>query len=347
LTFKKSVKMRNDEEEGGHCAVISVIIPTYNSASTIDRVLNALFQQRGIEKDEYEVLIVDDCSTDNTLEIVKNFSIRLINLDKNLGPAVARNRGVKEVKGELVAFIDSDVILKDGALLIVKKKFAERPDISALVGIYAEKPANSGPFRSYLALRKYSNWFDPRREFISFLAGSLTVIKKDIFLEFGGFDNRYRGADVEDFELGYRITDRYKILLADDIQGYHYFPSFAKTVKNFFKRTFQWIELFARRKKFSMAAATTKKRAIANLAGFISLIMLIFSIRYSFLFVFAFFGFMVFLLGNLKFYSFVVQKKGIIFLLYALVLDYIFALVVGVAALLSVINQCRLRVMPK
>ncbi|MCG2714307.1 MAG: glycosyltransferase [Candidatus Omnitrophica bacterium] len=327
--------------------MISVIIPTYNSASTIDRVLNALFQQKGIEKDEYEVLIVDDCSTDNTLEIVKNFSVSLISLDKNLGPAVARNRGVKEAKGELVAFIDSDVVLKEDALLIIKKKFAGKSYISVLVGIYAEKSANSGPFRSYLALRKYSNWFDPRSEFISFLSSSLTVIKKDIFLEFGGFDNRYRGADVEDFELGYRITDKYKISLADDVQGYHYFPSFIKTVKNFFKRTFQWSELFAKRKKFNTVAATTKKRAIGNLAGFISLIIFIFSIRYSFLCAFAFFAFMVFLLNNLKFYSFVVQKKGVVFLLYALVLDYIFALVVGVAALLSVINQCRLCVMPK
>jgi len=327
--------------------MISIIIPVYNSASTIGTILSALFRQKEIEKHEYEVLVVDDCSADNTAEIVKCYPVRLISLDRNSGPAVARNRGAEKARGELIAFIDSDVALKEDALIKIKKKFTERSDISALVGIYAQEPANNGPFRSYLALRKYSNWLDPKREFISFLSGSLAVIKKDIFFEFGGFDIQYAGADVEDFELGYRISDKYKILLAGDIQGFHYFPGFAKTVNNFFKRTFQWMELFTRRKKFSTEAATTRKRAIANLAGFCSLVIFFFSVWYPSLLLPAFFCFFVFLAGHAKFYYFMLQKKGIIFLFYALVLDYIFSLVVGVAALLAIINQCRLRVMPK
>lgn len=327
--------------------MISIVIPTYNAAAAINKVLDAVYRQSEMTKDEYEVLVVDDCSSDNTVELVKKFPVRLINLEKRSGPADARNRGLREANSELIVFLDSDVVLKEDALIKIKKRFAEKPGISGLVGIYAKKAANEGPFRSYLALRKYSNWFDPKREFISFLVVSIGAIKKNIFLEFGGFDTRYRGADVEDFELGYRITEKYKILLADDIQGYHYFPSFSKTAKNFFKRSFQWIELFTARRQFSSEAATTKKRAFSNLAGFVSFIMLLCSVWHKQFVILFLFGFLVFLAGNIKFYNFILKEKGVIFLLYALMLDYIFSVVVGIAALLSILNQCRLAVIRK
>lgn len=327
--------------------MISVIIPTFNSAKTIAKTLESIYHQKDIDGSEYEVLVVDDCSCDSTIDIINNFPARLISLEKNSGPAAVRNLGVKQAIGETLIFIDSDVILKNNVLAKIKKMFIERNDIAALAGIYAKEPANAGPFRTYLALRKYSNWFDPKREFISFLVVSLGAIKRDVFDEFGGFDVRYKGADVEDFELGYRIAEKYKIILAEDIQGYHHFPGLIKTSKNFFKRSFQWIELFGRRKKFSSEAATTKKRALTNFAGFISYPLFILSFLYPPLCIAAVINLAFFILGNIRFYRFVVKEKGFIFMLYSFLLDYLFALIVGTAALLSGVNQCRLRAISK
>lgn len=324
--------------------MITVIIPTYNASATIVRVLDAFYRQKGIKKDEFEVLVVDDCSTDNTVSLVKKYPLRFEVLNKNSGSAMARNRGVKEAKGDLIVFVDSDVILKDDVLAKIRKKFADYPSIGGLTGIYAKCAANPSPFRSYLALRKYSNWLDVKHEFVRFWPVYLGAIKKDIFLEFGGFNTKYRGADVEDFELGYRISDKYKILRAYDIQGYHHFPNFGKTVRNFFKRSFQWMELFTKRKKFSSEGATTRKGGVATLAGFASLVMFISCFWYPALFVLASLAFVAFILGNINFYNFVLKERGILFLIYSLILNYIFSAVIGTAAVLSILNQCRLRV---
>lgn len=87
---------------------ITVVIPTYNREKTIkyclDSVLNQTFSP-------LEIIVVDDCSTDNTVEIVKNYPdsrIRCIVLESNSGAQVARNRGIKESRGKWIAFQDSD-----------------------------------------------------------------------------------------------------------------------------------------------------------------------------------------------------------------------------------------------
>lgn len=327
--------------------MISVIIPTYNSSLTIAKVLKALYNQKDVPAAEIEVLVVDDCSKDNTIEEAEKFPARIIALLKNSGPAEARNTGAREARGEILVFIDSDVILKEGALEKIRKKFIDNPTIAGLTGIYAKEAANPSLFKNYLALRKYFNWYDPKREFISFLAVSLGAIKKDVFMEYGGFDNKYRGADVEDFELGYRITEKYKIILADDIQGYHHFPGYQKTIKNFYKRSFQWMELFAKRRKFSTEAATTRKRGIANMAGFISFFFLPLGIWRTCPFIAAILAFSFFVFSNMKFYRFALSEKGIFFMFCALLFDYSFSIVVSVAAILSILNICRLNVIPK
>lgn len=327
--------------------MLSVIIPTYNSAATIEKNLTAFYTQKGIGNNDFEVIIVDDSSTDNTVNLVKKFPARLVTLSKNSGPATARNLGAKEAKGETILFIDSDVILKDDALNKVKEKFSEYSEIGGLIGIYAKEPANRGLFREYLALKKYSNWFDPKQKFTSVWIVSIGAIKKDIFLEYGGFDTRYRGADVEDFELGYRISEKYKILLADDIQGYHYFSGFAKTLGNFFRRSYQWTALYFARKKFSTEAATTKKRGLGNLAGFFSLVVFVLSFWKGVFLPFAILASFIFIFSNLNFYRFVLKEKNIPFLLYAIVLDYICCAVVTTAAILSILNQWRLNVISR
>lgn len=92
--------------------LVSIITPTYNCAKfigvTIESVLNQTYQN-------FEMIIVDDASKDNTEEVVKSFKdkrIKYIRLSKNSGPAVARNRAMEEAKGKYMAFLDSDDLWK-------------------------------------------------------------------------------------------------------------------------------------------------------------------------------------------------------------------------------------------
>lgn len=96
--------------------MVSVVIPSYNRAKTIRRSVESVLAQEGAEK---EVIVVDDCSDDNTREVLDGIGsgcVRYIRLDKNSGACVARNTGIGAAKGELIAFQDSDDVWLPGKL---------------------------------------------------------------------------------------------------------------------------------------------------------------------------------------------------------------------------------------
>ena len=91
-----------------HNPLISVVVPTFNRKKTISYCLNSVLTQT---YNNLEVIVVDDCSTDNTVSIINNFPdprLRCVVLEKNSGAQAARNRGIIEAKGEWIAFQDSD-----------------------------------------------------------------------------------------------------------------------------------------------------------------------------------------------------------------------------------------------
>lgn len=103
-----------DQIEG----LVSVIMPAYNSGLFISKAIDSVINQTYID---WELLIVDDCSTDNTAEIVSDYLIKdkRIKYFKNLsnsGAAASRNKAVKEAKGQYLAFLDSDDIWKSKSL---------------------------------------------------------------------------------------------------------------------------------------------------------------------------------------------------------------------------------------
>ena len=91
---------------------ISIIIPSYNTATFLAKTISSVIHQ---SLDAWELLIVDDCSSDNSNTIISHYTqkdsrVKLLKLETNSGPAVARNKGIKEAKGRYIAFLDSDDI---------------------------------------------------------------------------------------------------------------------------------------------------------------------------------------------------------------------------------------------
>lgn len=89
---------------------ISIITPSYNSAGFISNTIRSVIDQA---VSNWELIIVDDCSTDNSVEVIQSFidkdpRIKLIQLNENSGAAVARNKGIEAAKGRYIAFLDSD-----------------------------------------------------------------------------------------------------------------------------------------------------------------------------------------------------------------------------------------------
>ncbi|MGZ4397515.1 MAG: glycosyltransferase family 2 protein [Gaiellaceae bacterium] len=137
------------------------------------------------------------------------------------GPAAARNRGAREATGEVVVFVDSDVLPHGDAFSRIRRAFGERPELDALFGSYDDSPTAAGTvsgFRNLLHHHVHQQSPGPAE---TFWAG-LGAIRRDLLLELGGFDERFREASIEDIELGMRLRERGALVELDPgLQGTH------------------------------------------------------------------------------------------------------------------------------
>ena len=103
----------------------SIIVPAYNVEKYIKRCLDSIFSQ---SYQDYEVIVINDGSTDSTLQIINNYNVKLIN-QVNSGLSVARNNGVNAAQGEYIIFVDSDDYIEKDLLLEVSKMLDNDPDV--------------------------------------------------------------------------------------------------------------------------------------------------------------------------------------------------------------------------
>lgn len=115
--------------------LVSFIIPSYDSAQTITRCLDSIYAL-SLKRKEFEVIFIDDCSTDNTPEIVAEYqskysNITLLKQEKNNRQGAARNRGVKNAKGEYICFVDSDDVVVGGLVTAIRTAQQLQTDMMA------------------------------------------------------------------------------------------------------------------------------------------------------------------------------------------------------------------------
>ncbi len=196
---------------------ISVIIPNRNGAETLGECLAAIFKTgyQGLE-----VIVVDDASTDNSLEITARFPVRTIAHETCRGASAARNSGAAAARGEIIFFIDSDVVIPPDAFSILAEDFRD-PEISGVVGMLK-------PFTRFDNLcSQYKNFYMHHTyrqlpERIRVFYTSAAAIRKNVFAAAGGFDERYLSATIEDTDFGVRVTGRgYRLRLDRRLQVDH------------------------------------------------------------------------------------------------------------------------------
>ncbi|MEW6066933.1 MAG: glycosyltransferase [Nitrospirota bacterium] len=196
----------------------SVIVPAYNAVNTIDACLNALIHQ-SIPETDYEVIVVDDGSTDKTSEIIKSFPVKYI-YQKNHGPASARNHGAREAIGEIILFTDSDCVPISNWLQEMAKPF-ENIDVVAVKGAYKTSQRS-------LTARFAQVEFEERFEMLK-KADSIDMVdtysaafRKKTFWEAGGFDESFPVANNEDTDLSYKLSKMgYKMVFNPNAIVYH------------------------------------------------------------------------------------------------------------------------------
>ena len=193
--------------------------------------------------DDKELILVNDCSTDNTLEVIQRSlvtnknHVEIIDLKEHLGPALARNEGVKAAHGELVFFLDSDAIVYPDTLSKVASYLTENTDCQGVTAVWDVVPLNKTFFSELSAIEKNVLFYHYFKE--SFGSNG-SAIYRDVFLEFDGFSPAFKRADAEDFELGLRLFNAgIKIPIAHDIKTRNGFaPTLGQGVKKYARRAY-------------------------------------------------------------------------------------------------------------
>ncbi|CAK8714330.1 Glycosyltransferase 2-like domain-containing protein [Candidatus Electrothrix laxa] len=180
----------------------SVIVPAWNAEKHLALCLRSLTQQT-LSEDSYEVILVDDGSTDQTAEIARRFPV-VYHYQENQGPAVARNAGVFLAKGALIFFTDSDCVPDPNWLEEMAAPFA-RPEVVAVKGAYRTEQKEIVARFAQVEFEERFSMLE-QRESIDMIDTYAAGFRKEIFLGSGGFDARFPEANNEDTELSYRMA---------------------------------------------------------------------------------------------------------------------------------------------
>jgi glycosyltransferase involved in cell wall biosynthesis len=198
---------------------ITVIVPVYNGARFLERCLAGL---RASTYTDFEVIVADDASTDDSGGIARRYGARVIRLPRQSGPAAARNAAVKEACGEIVFFVDADVVVAPAAVERVAEHFRVYPEVAAVFGSYDAFPAEKNFLSQYKNLCHHFVHQQGHAEASTFWGGC-GAIRRAGFLAIGGFDAaRFSRPSIEDIELGYRLRAAgERIRLDKGLQGQH------------------------------------------------------------------------------------------------------------------------------
>ncbi len=178
--------------------VISIIIPVYNGRKTIAACIEALLDQ-DYPQAQYEIIVVDNNSTDGTDEIVTHYPVNLFYERAIQTPAATRNRGIREAKGEILVFVDADCIASPSLLQNLVKPF-ELSTVGAVCGSI-EAYQQETLVEQYFADRNPYT-FQGDEGFVHLLTGNMACTKA-LIIQLGFFDEHLSTA--EDLDLGWRI----------------------------------------------------------------------------------------------------------------------------------------------
>ena len=258
---------------------VSIIVPTYNSQETIEECLiNILEESKNFDS---EIIVVDDNSSDKTIEIIKKFKlIKLIELENNEGVGNARNIGADNAKYEILCFIDSDLIITKNSIINLVKKLNQNKNIGSVSAIQKVINLNTKDWSSNFVCLKSCYGFEyvEKEAEFSVCASEFCVMSKEILKQVGGWKS-LRNAGGEEFDLGYKINQlnkkNYKII---DASYKTFYADLYTRFKRIIDRTEKYIHLFLKKRKFDTKGSfATLNQSFSSLLTLMIIILILFS----------------------------------------------------------------------
>lgn len=213
---------------------ISVVMPAFNSSKYISAAIDSVLIQ---SYQDFEIVVVDDGSTDDTADVVKSYlsdsRIKYI-VQENQGPGAARNRGMQLSSGDYICFLDSDDLMKEGSLKVRHEAFVACPDVMLVFTDYSLKDSGDKYIEKYLCYNDFMSFFNKsviRRghsyvsfddEFINLffqfsphpIWTGTVMINRAVVDSIGYFRTDLKVS--EDTDLWIRIAEKYKVLFVDE-----------------------------------------------------------------------------------------------------------------------------------
>jgi len=328
-------------------ASISIIVPAFNAVPFLEKSLPSLLLMlaRG---EVLEVIVADDGSTDDTADFAATQGARVVKNPRRGGPGAARNFAAPLAKGEILWFVDADVIAHPGGAERIAAAFAD-PSVVAVHGSYDDRP----PARNFMS--QYKNlmhrYYHQRahEEASTFWAGC-GAVRKSAFLACGGFDTvTYKRPSVEDIDLGYRLRAAGgRLLLLKELQGTHLkFWTFANAIEtDIFARAIPWARLMISREGLTDDLnVSSGERVRAGIAGLFFLSLLVAVISPSVWWLPLLLAAIVWF-ANIQLFAFFARQKNVLFAFGALAYHQVYY-VYSTCAFVWCVVEHRLRPSPK
>jgi len=204
----------------------SVVVPVYNGESVMKNCLESMMKLK-YPSEKLEVIVVDDGSTDKTVDIVRGYPVKLICKGRGGYPSTM-NAGISVAKGEIIVIVDSDTYLDEDWLIKVVEEF-EDPVVGMVSG-YFVTPPNSSFLAKVIGFAAEDCYDRIKSKYLDFITTACTAYRKKLFAEIGLFHETLRRGSDED--LAHRAFKAgWKIVLRKDAISYHQWES---SIKKYF-----------------------------------------------------------------------------------------------------------------
>ena len=307
---------------------VTIVIPVRNGEKTIQQLLESL-QKLDYDRNKVDVVVVDGNSTDKTQEIVKKYPVKLV-IEKKKGLNRARNMGIKQGNGEIVAFTDSDCIVPRNWVMKIVDNFKDSKvscvggSAKALESDFVSQYADNSIVRLMPFFTKREE-LDKVKPFFRHPAGCNMAFRRKVVEEVGYFD--------EDIQFGFdevEFADRvcragYKMILDPEIFVWHKHRS---TIADFLKQNFQYGKGSGLVLKKNRLKDSVSKWSLMGILGFLSWLVIIGSISFLTIvssekifawLLFGFTGFPLIILGSVYIYRALKNKKFTRVIIYPLI----------------------------
>ena len=221
---------------------VSVVIPVHNGGYKFRQCLESLTATCPRPD---EIVVVADGESDNSWRTAEAFSINVIKLPEQGGPARARNAGARKSQGDVLFFVDADVTVPPDVVRQIKTVFNDTPELAAMIGSYDDEPSETNFLSQYKNLLHHYVHQTGSPDAFTFW-GACGAIRRDAFMKLEGFDEGYRNPSIEDIELGYRLKKKgYRIRLVKTLQVKHlkHWGIGSLLRADFFYRAVPWADL--------------------------------------------------------------------------------------------------------